>query len=316
MKESSTLFSALRTVLPMALLLASCSGSDPQVAASNVAVPAEEAVALPVPPASPTAGENPLVALCIQGEEPADACSCADAALRRDADAQEYAAYLHWIGVMQARMAEGDEMDVAADVAYEQTTARFGVETGRLVDTGIELAGQFRGKLEQCRKPRLMDSSGDIRRIGHVSYDFRGEQRQWPTIAGTVRDKPRSSASLKKSAMNPQIEIKAYQSGAFRGETFDITLMYPSPTTEPDFKRPARVEVTYRPGSVLDPLWSGRNGKASIESVVPEGDGAHVKGTFTTELCRKEKNSAPVDEASCFRTGGVIDTTLVTLARR
>lgn len=122
-----------------------------------------------------------------------------------------------------------------------------------------------------------MDSSGDIRRIGHVSYDFQGEQRQWPTIAGTVRDKPRSSASLKKSAMNPQIEIKAYRSGAFRGETFEITMMYPSPTTEPDFKRPARVEVTCRPGSVLEPPWSGRNGKASIESVLPEGDGAQVR---------------------------------------
>ena len=156
------------------------------------------------------------------------------------------------------------------------------------------------------------DANRDIRRLGHVSYDFQGEQRQWPTIAGTVRDKPRSSASLKKSAMNPQIEIKAYQSGAFRGETFEITLMYPSPTREPDFRRPSLVKVTYRPGSVLDPFWSGRNGRASIESVVPEGDGAHVKGTFTTELCRKEKNSAPVDEASCFQTQGVIDTTLVT----
>lgn len=156
------------------------------------------------------------------------------------------------------------------------------------------------------------DSSGDIRRLGHVAYDFQGEQRQWPTIAGTVRDKPRSSASLKKSAMNPQIEIKAYQSGAFRGETFEINLMYPSPTTEPDFRRPSLVKVTYRPGGVLDPFWSGRNGKASIESVQPEGSGAHIKGTFTTELCRKEKNSAPIDEASCFQTQGVIDTTLVT----
>lgn len=151
MKESNALFSALRTALPMALLLASCSGSDPQAAASNVAAPEDEGVALPVPPASPAAGENPLVALCIQGEEPADACACADAALRRGADAQDYAAYRHWIGVMQARMADGDAMDVAADVAYEQTTARFGVETGRLVDTGNELAGRFRGELEQCR---------------------------------------------------------------------------------------------------------------------------------------------------------------------
>ena len=154
MKESNVpvaVRTALWSALPMALLLASCSGTDPQAAASTAAPPPGEIAAPPAPPASQAAGGNPLVALCIQGEEPADACACADAALRKDVAADDYAAYLHWIGVMQARMAEGDEMDVAADAAYEQTSARFGVETGRLVDTGIELAGQFRGELEQCR---------------------------------------------------------------------------------------------------------------------------------------------------------------------
>ncbi len=151
MKEANTLFSTLRTALPMALLLASCGGSDAQVAASNTAAAPGAAAAPPATPASPPAGESPFVAFCIQGGETADRCACADAALRRDADAQDYAIYLHWIGVVQARMAEGDAIGVAGGRALEQTSAHFGVETERVDDALVELALPVAEKLEQCR---------------------------------------------------------------------------------------------------------------------------------------------------------------------
>lgn len=142
---------ALWPALPMALLLASCSGTDPQVAASNAAPPPGETVAPPAPPASLPAGESPFVAFCIQGGETADRCACADAALRRDADAHDYAIYLHWIGVIQARTADGDAMDVAVGAADEQTSAHFGVEAERVADALSELALPVAEKLEQCR---------------------------------------------------------------------------------------------------------------------------------------------------------------------
>lgn len=155
-------------------------------------------------------------------------------------------------------------------------------------------------------------SSGGIAELGYVAYSFEGAERRWSTIAGYVREKPRSSASFIDAKMNPRITIAAYQSGDFRGEKFEIELMYPSPTQAPDFAHPGVVSLIYRPDGVLAPFWQGRNEKVVIESIEPTGSAAHVKATFTAELCRKESNSKPIDEGSCVSTQGVIDTKLQT----
>ncbi len=163
---------------------------------------------------------------------------------------------------------------------------------------------------EDSPRPRGSDGTTTL---GSVTWTFNGEERRWLTIAGTIRDKPRSSARLRKVATVPQVEIDAYASGAFSAEKFEVVLMYPTaPNSEPDLNRPGVVSVSYRPDGVLGPFWDGRGEKVTIESIEPEGSSAHIKATFTAELCRKERNSAPAEEDSCQPVRGVIDTRLQT----